>query len=1011
MKKEILDKNNPDLKEGMVIQGFVILKIDTIKTIDAVYYELEHRQTGAKYIHISNMDHENTFGVAFKTVPKDSTGVAHILEHTVLCGSKKYPVRDPFFAMLKRSLSTFMNAFTASDWTMYPFSTENYKDYYQLMDVYLDAVFFPKLDELSFKQEGCRIEFYTPEDEGEEKEEEEDKTNTIEADPQLVYKGVVYNEMKGAMSSADQVLVRSLLKSLYPLTTYSWNSGGDPFIIPQLTYEQLKTFHQIHYHPSNSFFYSYGNFSLQHHLAFIDEKVLRFFKRINPNTDVPQHPRWTTAKQIEYTYPLAKTDDPVKKCQVCVGWLMCDITNSYEMLVLIILNHILLGHSASPLRKALIDSQLGSALSDGSGYDSDNRDTLFVCGLKDVKETDADQVESIIFRVLNELATKGIEQELIESAIHQIELHRKEITNTPFPYGIKLLISLAGNWLHGGSPIQLLEIDENLDRLNSELSKGSLFERYIDTYLLTNSHRVRLILKPDQDMEEKEYLHVQQELKDILSNISSEQVDQIRNDAKRLQTLQDSEEDLSCLPTLEIEDIPKDIKTISPSTQLEHDFITCYEQPTSGIFYFTCAIGTGHLSESLLPYVPLFCSFVTRMGTTKYDYIEMAKKIDRYTGGIRLGSDTHTCYDKFGGCLPLISFSGKCLDRNIPHLFNLINDIYFEYQFNDMERLKNLLLEYRAHMESAIIKNGHRLAMSLASRNLTKASSISELWHGIHHLQKVKEITSDTSLEKLESVADYFKQLAAHVFIPGNIKIALVGESKNMNSGIDEAKSFLKNVGKTNDSSIKILPSEIQIDSEVREGWTTHAAVSFVANAFKTVRFEHEDAPCLSVMSKLFRSIYIHREIREKGGAYGGYASYNSEEGIFSFASYRDPNIVRTLDVFKKAGKFIRSGQIADDDIKEAILQVCSDIDKPHTPSVAARRDFYRRMVGLTDDARKAYKQHLLSLTRKNIIDIMDTYFSDDYIQKQGIAVISSQDKLQQANQLLKESPLSIYSI
>ena len=301
-------KSHSKLKTGDRIHGYHIVRIRTIEAIHLVYYELQDPVTGANHVHIANEDAENTFSVAFKTVPEDSTGVAHILEHTVLCGSKKYPVRDPFFSMLKRSLSTFMNAFTASDWTMYPFSTQNRKDFYNLLDVYLDAAFFPRLDPLSFKQEGHRLEI---------------KPEATPDDYALEYKGVVYNEMKGAMSSPQEVLARSMLQALYPDTTYRFNSGGDPAAIPALTYDQLKAFHRRHYHPSNAFFYTYGNLPLEDHLAFIRERILTHFERIDPETVVPNQPRWSRPRQATCAYPLDTNEDPTQKCQVEVGLADC----------------------------------------------------------------------------------------------------------------------------------------------------------------------------------------------------------------------------------------------------------------------------------------------------------------------------------------------------------------------------------------------------------------------------------------------------------------------------------------------------------------------------------------------------------------------------------------------------------------------------------------------------------------------------------------------------------------
>ncbi|MBT8339079.1 MAG: peptidase M16, partial [Desulfatitalea sp.] len=574
---KIHDRNNPNLKQGQTLHGYRIELATRLHDIDAVFYRLVHEATGARHVHISNDDKENTFGVTFKTVPTDSTGVAHILEHTVLCGSRDYPVRDPFFSMLKRSLSTFMNAFTASDWTMYPFSTQNRKDFFNLMDVYLDAAFYPKIDRLSFKQEGHRLET--------------EKAAPDSAEFELVYKGVVYNEMKGAMSSPDQVMGRSLLNALYPDTTYSYNSGGDPVIIPRLTHAQLLAFHQRHYHPSNAYFYTYGNLPLKEHLARISEKVTNHFERIDPGTQVPSQPRWETARQARFTYPLASTEDPTKKCQVSLAWLTCDLRDFFEVLVLSVLERILLGNAASPLRKALMDSGLGSALSDGSGYDADNRDTFFACGLKDCAEASASAVEKIIFDVLTQLATGGIDAELITSAIHQIEFHHKEVTNTPYPYGIKLLLMTIGSWLHGGAPERILQLDEDFNQLRKAIAAGPFFENRIKHYLLDNPHRVRMVLAPDLQKAQEEEVRVRKELKAHKQQLPPKQLAQIEKDAQQLERLQATPEDLSCLPTLALDDIPGDIAVYEPTSIESAVPLWRYTLPTSGICYFTGAAG------------------------------------------------------------------------------------------------------------------------------------------------------------------------------------------------------------------------------------------------------------------------------------------------------------------------------------------------------------------------------------------------------------------------------------
>ena len=588
--------------------GFKVAEVVTLPYLSGVYYALEHLATGARYIHIQCPDRENAFGVAFKTVPTDSTGVAHILEHTVLCGSQKFPVRDPFFSMLKRSLSSFMNAFTASDWTLYPFATQNRKDFYNLLDVYLDAAFFPRLERLSFKQEGHRMEF----------------ENDPGRDRRLVYKGVVYNEMKGAMSSPDQVLSRSLLHALFPDTTYRFNSGGDPQAIPELTAEELRAFHRRHYHPSNAFFYSYGNLPLEDHLTFINRKVLDGFRRIDPRTEVPSQPRWVAPREAVYPYPLAPDEDPARKYQIGIAWLTSDIRDVYEVLVLTLLEQILMGNPASPLRKALLESGLGSSLADGTGFDADNRDTLFFCGLKDVAESDGAKIARLIMDTLNRLIEDGIDADLIESAIHQLEFHRREITNSPYPYGLKLLVALTGTWIHGGQPHRILLFEDDIAELRRQMAAPGFFEERLRRHFIDNPHRVFFKLAPDQQLAEEQIRAEADRLRQIQDRLSPASVAQIETDTDALKRLQEEDENVAVLPTLTLEDIPPTVNRVAP-TSTPGDHITIYETPTAGIFYFSSALGIATLPTAYLPLVPLFCYAASRMGTADRDYVNLAR--------------------------------------------------------------------------------------------------------------------------------------------------------------------------------------------------------------------------------------------------------------------------------------------------------------------------------------------------------------------------------------------------
>lgn len=1027
-KENCMDRDEPlkaDFKVGEQISGYKILRVEQIEDIKSILYQLEHIATGARHIHLASRDRENTFGVTFRTVPSDSTGVAHILEHTVLCGSEKYDVRDPFFSMLKRSLSTFMNALTASDWTMYPFATQNEKDFYNLMDVYLDAAFFPKLDELSFKQEGHRLEFELPEREEALSEAEDggvskkDREDSEAVAPHLIYKGVVYNEMKGAMSSPSQIMGRALMKALYPDTTYSFNSGGEPSDIPTLTHSQLKAFHARYYHPSNAFFYTYGSLPLQKHLEVISTKVLNRFKKIEPDSEVSPQPRWRAPKEFTVPYPLSRDENPEKKYQACVAWLTADIKDSFEMLVLDVMEHILLGNSSSPLRKNLIDSGLGSSLSDGSGFDSDMRDTMFSCGLKEIGKGDVQKVEKIIFETLETLCKTGIEPNLLESAIHQIEFHKKEITNTPHPFGIKLLLSFASSWIHEGDPVSSLNFDADLERFKRETADKSIGDIFIAKkireYFLDNPHRVLFVLEPDQDMEEQENIRVEKELQQILTAMTPKEAAQIEKDSEKLAALQEAKEDVAALPTLELSDVKPDIEIIKPDVIDTATSSTCYDKTTSDILYFTATAGIGAIPEEQKLLIPFFCRAFTGAGTAIRDYAQMAERMDLYTGGIGISPYSGT---GFNGCdrnVSFLSLQGKALNRNIEPLFDITGELMSKYSFSDITRLKNLLLQYRAGMESSIVANGHRYAISLAARNFGISSKIAEMWHGISQFRFIKALTEESDIS--EKLSADLSAIAAKVFVKGNIKSAIAGDRAallsadhsitkmvaNLPAGaaIDFNQSIAAKADGCEGELEGVATGEFSGDGSPFEGWMTSTSVSFVAQAFKTVRMDHPDAPALAAISRILRSLYLHREIREKGGAYGGFAMYNAEEGIFSFASYRDPNIRRTLDVYRNACGFIIKGDYTEEDIKEAILQVCADIDKPDTPGPASIKAFYRQILGLTDEKRIEFKSSLLGLNRDSIISVAERYFTIDEALK-GTAVISSREQLEAANQNLK---------
>ncbi len=985
-------KVKEEFTEGQVLHGFIVRRIIEIKTSQQCFYELEHLATGARWIHLASEDTENVFGVIVKTIPEDSTGVPHILEHTVLCGSEKFPAKDPFFGMARRSLNTFMNAFTASDWTAYPFASQNKKDFYNLMDVYLDAVFFSRISRLHFLQEGWRIEF------GENRD--------------LEYKGVVYNEMKGAASETADVLERSLTNALFPTTTYGHNSGGDPADIPRLTHKQLKKFYRRFYHPSNAYFYSYGNFPLSEHLKFVAEKIMSRFERIDPRTEVELEPHWERPRTAAYYYPIGDNEDPGKKHQVVLGWLTVPIYDAYEVLIMELLEMILLGDAAAPLRKALIDSRLGSNLCDCSGFCADFRQTTFACGLKDVGESDASEIERLILSTLEKLANNGIDKELVESAFHRLELGRKEIKGGRFPRGLSFMFRMSASWIHGGDCLGGIDYARHFDKLREELARGPILENMIRKYLLDNPHRVLLTLSPKKGLAKEREERVRRELAVIKYGLTPADEEKIRRETAELEALQDSPDDFDCLPNLTIDDIPPKVKRIRGYRSRSLPCVTRYEQPTNDIFYFKAFWGIKTVPEELWPLLPVFCEFMGAVGTKKTDFEDWARRISAHTGGISLNVNAYTKTGAADNCLPLVELSAKCLSHKQEEMFSLIKELLSLYSFSDLERLKTSLLEYYSCIRDNVIGLGHSYALSLAVRRFSRTNALDEVWSGVHYIQTIMEmIDSGLTNEKLEKLSRDLTRIG-ECLLSNDWRVALVGEKKDLDRAIGLTGELCDCLPAP--KPVVALDTVSLRPEKFYEGWSITVNVAYVASAFRTVDFFHRDAPALAVIAMLLKGKFIHREIREKGGAYGGWSVYQSSQGIFAFISYRDPNVASTLNVYEKAFDFIVNGFYEEEDIRDAILQVCAGLDSPLSPSREAESAFLCRILGISDQARQRYKERLLKVNLACVREVARRYFTSENLRACSVAVISSERKFTEENAKLVaagKAPLKLHKI
>ena len=966
---------NALLRAGDKLSGFRVKQIDPLPELNSTLIQLTHTATGARWAHIACEDRENLFAVAFRTPPSDSTGIAHILEHTVLCGSDQFPVRDPFFSMLKRSLSTFMNAMTASDWTVYPFSTQNKKDFNNLLSIYLDATFFPLLRRNDFLQEGHRLEFNSPEDSSSE----------------LDYKGVVYNEMKGAMASASSLLYRRLGKHLYPTTCYHFNSGGEPDDIPDLTHEQLKQFHAQHYHPSNAWFYSYGNFDLTEQLEFVEQQVLNRFDRLKIDSTVPSEIRYKEPLTVKEPFAIEAGTPTEKKSIIQIAWLTSDIDDSFDRLALSILSSLLIGNSAAPLYQALINSGLGGNIAPGSGYQDENRTTYFAAGLQGTEPDQTEAIEQLIFDTLKEVAETGFSRERIEGVIHRLEFSHREVSGDRYPYSLGLLMRMIGPWLHSDDPTTPLNLEKNLMRLRQEIDNGPFFETYIRRFLLNNPHRVTLTLYPDETLQQQQSDQLIARLKAVADNLSDDENQTIIDEAAALKVSQESVEDISCLPTLTLADIPaQEEETPHRKVDLADRPAFLFPQPTNGIGYFSALFPTTSIPGELMQYVPLFCSIVTQMGAAGQSYVAMTERTEAETGGIQFTTEIHdslTEPDKFEA---LVGIRGKALIHKQEQMFDIMADYCTAADFTDTKRLRTVLMQILTSFENSIPGSGHLYAVRTGASRLSISACLREKWSGITLLKLVRTVTKMSDAE-LAGLADKLQHIGHILANKKQISCAITSGGEEFNSLDPIVSSFINKLSDQDFPEDGIYPACRRAPGTL--GWAASVPVAYVTRSFKAVYYTHADSAPLLILSKLIKDGYLHREIREKGGAYGGLASYDNETGIFSFLSYRDPHINRTLQVYDDAAQWVADGSFSDEAINEALLSVFSNLDRPLSPGSRGSHEFSNLRQGLTLEMRQQFRRELLATTRDDLQRVAKDYLLNNPIDSVD-SILASEEKL-----------------
>lgn len=945
-----------------------------IDSLNITVEEYRHKKTGALHYHLASENTENVFLVGFRTVPMDSNGVAHILEHTALCGSKNYPVRDPFFMMIRRSLNTFMNAFTSSDWTAYPFASKNKKDFNNLLDVYLDAVFFTRLDELDFLQEGHRVEF----------------TESDNAQSDLEFKGVVFNEMKGAMSSPVSVLWQTLSKYLYPSTTYHFNSGGEPADIPDLTYQQLKDFHQTHYHPSNAIFMTFGDISAADHQQCFEERALSEFDKLDVHIAVDPEKRYLSPVSVEEAYAFDVTGDENsdEKTHHVLSWLLGPCTSLDEMMKANLLSQVLLDNSSSPLRLALEKSDLGTAPSPLCGLEDSNYEMCFVCGLEGSEIDRAVDFEKLVIDVLEDVASNGVSHNKLESVLHQLEISQREIGGDGYPFGLQLILGGLTAAVHRSDPTALLDLDPVIESLREDIKDPNFIKQLVKKYLLDNPHRVRLTLRPDTELSQRKEVAEKERLADMKALMSEDEKQNIIKRAAELEARQAQEDDPEILPKVGLEDVPADLSIPeAQARKISGTDSSLYAQGTNGLVYHELAIDMPALNEAQLDLLPYYSSLITELACGDNDYLKMQELQSSVSGGIHAHTSILAEMDDVQSINAYFLFLGKALDRNNVKLAELMRETMNSVRFDEHDRIKDLISQKRASRERSVTGSGHSLAMNAAASGMSPVAALSHRFGGLEGIRFIKQLddlnNGDNSAQSIANIADRLSEIHQQVLASPR-RYMMTAESEKLDSLVNGFEKIW--TPESEDKSFKAFSLD-KNHHQVKQMWVANTQVNFCAKAYPTVPIDHEDAAALSVLGGFLRNGYLHTSIREKGGAYGGGATHDSSIAAFKFYSYRDPRLSETLDDFDQSINWMLNNNHQWQQVEEAILGVIGAMDKPGSPSGEARHAFSNNLHGRTREKLQVIRQRVLAVTLDDLKRVTETYLQTD---KASTAVITS---------------------
>lgn len=920
---------------------FTLVEERSMAEVNGTARFYRHNATGAQMVSVTNDDENKVFGVTFRTPPKNSTGVAHILEHSVLCGSKKYPTKEPFLVLLQSSLQSFLNAFTFPDKTCYPVASANLQDFYNLIDVYIDAVFHPIISENIFRQEGWHLEAET-------------------SDGPWLYKGVVYNEMKGVYSSPDSRLSEESQHAIFPDTLYSLDSGGRPDEIPSLSYEEFRDFHSRYYHPSNSRFFFWGDDPEEERLAIV-ARALAGKGHCDVDSSISLQPAFAAPTRVTRAYPAEKG----AKCLFTVNWLTGKRGDLERTLTLEMLQHILEGMPGSPLRRALISSGLGEDTT-GDGLQMDLAQTSYSTGLKGVAEEDLPRAEELIFSTLKELAEKGIDKSLVEAAVNTVEFSYRESNTGNFPQGLAAMLQCLATWLYDENPLDSLAWEKPLASIKERLAKGDpVFEEAIRTLFLENPSRATVVLTPDEGLaariEEEEAARVSA-AQAAMSLKEREEVVRITRELQKAQATPDTPEALASIPSLGLGDLPSHNRLTQRAIQETSDFtMVSHELPTRGVAYMNLLIPLPKLPVRLVPSLSLFLRTFRDVGTARRDYTELGALIAAKTGG--LGASLTMVNHTDGNLRCYLNLAGKAVSSKVQDLFDILNEILLEpIKDKDVlsQRLKEMLLEDKAGLEQDLVASGHKAASTRVLTHFSPAAVIGEAMDGIHYLNTLRSRLDnwDTALPQLLEDLDELRRLLV-VARPGVVHC--VGSTDDM-----------ENVARLAEHVWHALPGGARVDGTQcislaapvgAEVFATPSQVNYVAKGcnLKALGYSYHGSAAV-IMRHLARS-YLWEQVRVLGGAYGAFCSLDRTSGNFVCSSYRDPNVEKTVAVYDSMADYLAGISLTREDLTRAIVGTIGDLDLYRLPEARGAYSLGRWLAGESDEALQALREEILSTT------------------------------------------------